>query len=623
MADFTNIPTGLKIQAQLPLDQKEYVQNEAELANLGTGYSKAYTYYDGLEVLCIEEGTLYKWREVQAGEEDTGLVPADFIYPSALPTAFYVNYSDKRYNFFLVEYVTSDNITTYVENFVTINNVGTGAKVYKEGTNFDIRTLVSDNLEITQEENEIKINTPVSTSNLSFYVDVNSTADTETGNLASPFKTLNKALDTFIGTGTWYNPQYKGYKITLLSGCQLLETAGADYNGYVNLDINNLNIEGNGFYLGLYANPSPDYYPLSTRRMVADMPKTGGVLDFDIDLRFNNVVFQRTGTNAIVDHLNYSFPTATLAGAFPPSQNGSRIWITNSTLTNDSDRLSSGNFSNVPNPNDSGNPLLMFGVTVYASNSEPWGVPMVKTEGRAWNKEGEFRLGNSRLVNSTGTAFYLKDTSYNDYYDFNVIGMNNYNRIYESVVNDYYSPRLGTYMVELEDVNYFVMGDLKLNWTNPRMTTTELTPRYRIIGGVEAFFKLTNSSLNIVGNSSDQDQVENLIQMDGDSFVNLEGYQNNGQISDSLHGAIKVVTPLPTTAIEISVNNSYLYNIITDDTGTDKSYIKQINGNKNTINNAPHNSHLIYVDDTAAKAAGLIKGNIYYNTTIGGLKSIV
>lgn len=519
-----------------------------------------------------------------------------------------------------------DNQKTY-----SVENVGTGAGVYKspdiivgDNTQFNIRTIASDNLEIIQEENTIKINTPVSTSNLAFYVDVNSTANSEAGNLSAPFKTINKALDTFIGTGTWYNPQYKGYKITLLSSCSLLEIAGADYNGYTNLDVNNLNIEGSGFYLGLYANPEIDYYPISTRRMVTNMPKTAGVLDYDIDLRFNNVILQRAGTNAIVDHLNYSFPTADInVPTFPPQQNGSRIWITESTLTNDTNRFTSGNFSVVPNPNDGGNPLLMFGVPVYTSNTEPIGVPMIKSEGRAWNKEGELKLGNSRLVNLSGTALKFVNTTYSDFYKTNEITTNNYFKLYETEVDDYYSPKLGLYLIDLEDVNYMVLNSSKINWTQPRMTTTELIPRSKIIGGAEAIFKLNNSTLNINENSSDQEGVENLVQMDGTSWISLDGYHNNGQVNDIVHGAIKVTAPLPLIAKELNIQNSVLFSVIVDETGVDKSFIKQINGDKNRINNAPHSSYLSYVDDVAAKAAGLIRGNIYYNTTVGALKQIL
>lgn len=529
--------------------------------------------------------------------------------------------------------IDENALNTFVENSqktYSVSNLGDAGEgvlrdVQQNTNDITIRSkkISSSTLTVTSDEEQVFIDTPISTSNLSFYVDVNSTSDLETGSLSSPFKTLNKALDAFIGTGTWYNPEFKGYKITLLSACSLIEVAGVGYNGYVNLDINNLNIEGNGFYLGLYANPSVDYYPISTRRMVANIPKTANILDYSIDLDFNNITFQRIGTNAIVDHLNYSFPAATLAGSFPPQQNGSRIWFINCTLTNDTDLSVSANFNTVSNPSDSGNPLLLFGRPVYASSSEPIGVPMVKTEGRNWNKEGSLRLGNSRLFNSLGTAIRAINTTYNDNYDTCEISMPNYYRLFETLVDNYYSPRLGFAMIDLEDVNYFSINNIRLNWTMPRMDTTELIPRSRIIGGVESIFKLKNSFIIIYGESSEQDQVENLIQLDGTSNIILDGYENNGQVSDNIHGLIKVITPLPVNSLVLGFNRSILYNVKVDETEVDKSFIRQINGVLNTINYAPHNTYLQYTNDTVAKSAGLIKGNVYFNTTVGALKNIV
>jgi hypothetical protein len=264
----------------------------------------------------------------------------------------------------------------------------------------------------------------------------------------------------------------------------------------------------------------------------------------------------------------------------------------------------------------------MFGVPVYASNTEPIGVPMVKGEGRSWNKEGELRVGDSNIVNSSGPAFKLVNTTYNDFYTNSVIGNLNYYRYYESEVDDYYSPRLGFYMIELEDVNFMSLNNLRINWTNPRMFSTETVPRNNIIGGVEAFFKLVRSNLFISGKSSDQDSVENLAQLDGSSYLGLDGYTSNGVINDNVHGAFKITAPLPTLPIQLNMQNTVLYSVILDETGVDKSYVQQINGNNNKINNAPHSSYLYYVDDVAARAAGLIKGNVYYNSTIGALKVI-
>ena len=154
MSNFSNIPTGLKITSQIPLNSKEWVKDEATLAYLGVDDNLAFTYHDQLEVLCLAEKTLYIWREVQPGEENTGLVPLDFTYPLGLPDAFGINYSGKKYNFFLKEYVTTDAL----QDLIKIENVGTGAEIYKDSTivgdntQFNFRTLTStgDSVVITQ-----------------------------------------------------------------------------------------------------------------------------------------------------------------------------------------------------------------------------------------------------------------------------------------------------------------------------------------------------------------------------------------------------------------------------------------------------------------------------------------
>lgn len=99
MANFSDIPTSLRVTTQLPLDHKRFSVSEAELSNLGTSNNLAFTYYDNLKVFCWAEKSEWVWRQVQPGEENTGLVASDFIYPNGV---IYPNpgYENKKYNFF-------------------------------------------------------------------------------------------------------------------------------------------------------------------------------------------------------------------------------------------------------------------------------------------------------------------------------------------------------------------------------------------------------------------------------------------------------------------------------------------------------------------------------------------
>jgi hypothetical protein len=99
--DYNNIPAGLRLSTQIPLDVKSYIADQATLAYLGTANNLAYTYVDGMIIYCIAEKTKFVWRKVETGEENTGLVPLDFTYPANSIT-FGIDYSNKKYNFFPV-----------------------------------------------------------------------------------------------------------------------------------------------------------------------------------------------------------------------------------------------------------------------------------------------------------------------------------------------------------------------------------------------------------------------------------------------------------------------------------------------------------------------------------------
>lgn len=107
MSDYSNIPLGLNIPTQIPLDVKVYKDSEATLKNLGIGNNLAFTYYKGLIFYCAAEQTRYQWREVVNGE--IGLMTSNFTYPNNI-IAFGIDYSNKIYNFFKIVLQSSDQI---------------------------------------------------------------------------------------------------------------------------------------------------------------------------------------------------------------------------------------------------------------------------------------------------------------------------------------------------------------------------------------------------------------------------------------------------------------------------------------------------------------------------------
>ena len=115
MSAVNNIPTGLLVAAQLPLDVKLYIDSEASLVYLGINNNLAYTYYEGMIVYCVAEKRRWEWREGTVGE--TGLLPTGFTYPNGL-IVNNVDYSNKTFNFYFV-----------IQN-VKITTIGTGMSIY-------------------------------------------------------------------------------------------------------------------------------------------------------------------------------------------------------------------------------------------------------------------------------------------------------------------------------------------------------------------------------------------------------------------------------------------------------------------------------------------------------------
>ncbi len=109
-----DIPTGLRVPGQVPLDAKVYFASESALSNLGASNNLAYTYFKGMIAYCAQEQTRWEWRE-PAYPGEIGLISTNFVYPSGL-TIFGINYSNKAYNFFPITLTSSGLTPTQILN---------------------------------------------------------------------------------------------------------------------------------------------------------------------------------------------------------------------------------------------------------------------------------------------------------------------------------------------------------------------------------------------------------------------------------------------------------------------------------------------------------------------------
>jgi hypothetical protein len=196
----TDIPVGLRVPAQVPLDAKLYIADEASLMNLGISNNLAFTYYEGMIIYCVLERRRYEWREGLLGE--VGLLPTGFTYPTPLVVNGVI-YSGKTFNFFIV-----------IQN-LTIGNVGGGTTWYKgfniPGNIHEFKTFTSTGLLITFTTNEVNIEnksgTNVGTGVLG-YKGVNSSTklhEFRTFKSLSPAITITQVGDEIQFNTTLYN----------------------------------------------------------------------------------------------------------------------------------------------------------------------------------------------------------------------------------------------------------------------------------------------------------------------------------------------------------------------------------------------------------------------------------
>lgn len=627
--DANNIPKGLNITTQIPLDVKTYKESEDELSHLGDANQLAFTYVDGMRIYCVAEKTIWEWKEVPSGEEDTGLLfNGDFTYPSGVVT-FGITYSNKAYNFFKVEYVNaadeksydatslgtgggvdnheiykdktvSGNTTTFNFKGIKTENIGPGQPILNEvfptadTVSIQAATLKSDNLEISLDvDGAVLINTPVDVNNVTFYVNGNSVATEETGTISKPFKSLKAAFTAYQGTGTILAPQYAQIGVIELLSDIVIPSTGPDAMTY--MSINQLRIRGNGFTI--YYRGTQDYF-ISTAYLVGlDAKTVSNKLDHTIFMFFDDVNIISETKHKMIYNLNYVSPTAS------GLQNSSGIEFNNCKIYDTAYLEDLASYSNVG---------TLFGSTVHAQNSLPTTNYMIVNKDINWYGEGGFSMRNCKLYGSSSTILYNLNTS-TSWFDVEM-NFSAYYVNYETLASSVYSPKDNLFYIinRTDGTSGRAQGYIRIE--NLSQTNQQGSSGGFIIGGEEAFCKIMGDSQLIIDSGVFySDRVSNVIQidsLDGDATLNYFD-STSVQVADATYGALKYIGSLPVTPKTVIVDGS---NINSVKNWTTNQFIR-VYAASATINGTYFNSLPTYPDNAGAISGGLVPGNIYFNTT--------
>lgn len=189
-----DISKSLRVAGMFPLDDKTIIVKLDDLKDLGTASSKAFTYYDGLRVFCLENRQEYEWKELAFG--DTGLIPQSYSYPPSIEVNG-VDYSGKVYNFVPVKSNSTGTNLVYYEPSVNVE--------FKEEQTL-VEAMYFGRLDIGGGVEDVAL---VSTSFAS-----QSNFDLLNGiNVGAEIKMFNYSNGKYLGHFTISNTTFSGYRV--------------------------------------------------------------------------------------------------------------------------------------------------------------------------------------------------------------------------------------------------------------------------------------------------------------------------------------------------------------------------------------------------------------------------
>ena len=613
MQNYRNIPVGFSIPNQTPLDRRTVVQNEATLKDQTTISIRAMQYHKAMKFICIAENTAYEWLPKIEGKQ--GLLTYDWVYPTNMPVVDNIDYNNQIYNLYKIEYLTPENINDLIQIY-TMSNVGTGAKIYKtdSSNNFKLKTLISSNLNIIEDDETISINIPAVEGGLRmFHVNENYTGSVEEGSTVKPYKRLIKALREVVNAGTLTNPAIKNVNIILQSNVSITQE-----------ELNSLTALKNKLNINTLTYSSDD-------SLVKRTIQYQGVEDYPIDMRtvINEIGKDSNGnlnSNYYFSMFNINLIVTNIQGVayFKNSEN---LTSNLNTIYNNMDNVSficnyypSEYYTTLKNPDNS--TIYFYGNPVKGQSSIALTTPHVIVEGFDRLNSGETQsFKNCRIKGSSQKCLLLRNTVVNSEL---TVGYDGNFQNYSTVAGDIYKYVPKSDLSSIEIINSHVQGYIKEDSSYPSYTQTgtvypDLNNK---IGGVNEFIKITRTSdaPSTIPNSINLESW--IFSLTSNYFITIDFNASFAVYNSDLTGLNilkSAFNPMSTFSSlkQINANGTIINKVLSE-------VITKIRLNAITaqINGSEYSSSVSYVNEAAAIAAGLIPGNYFLNSSTNSLTKI-
>lgn len=423
-----------------------------------------------------------------------------------------------------------------------------------------------------------------------FYVNENYPF-TGNGSISKPYSKLTNALKEIIGSGSLINPQYKNAKIILQSSVEIsqadLDATPALYGGIV---VNTTTISSEDKFTIKYKGNTN--YPLSTSIL-----KTRAIAESftgELFIVFKNVNISSETVKGLV-HLKTFTDSYGRASEFVDfSVNGNYF--------------TSGSYVQLMN---GGSPITLFGQAVYGNNNITNEYPTVLIEGRNSNGQGAFSLKGEFSITGTNQTYLKIDASS---VSMETLILNN-NPFYESIDNlTSKNPKTGIYRLEI--LNSF------LNISKELRSDNSISPW----GGNDGYIRYLDD-----GSYADADLKISKGSIFNARFNKILSLKTSTGKNITLNNCDWTNTTILTTALfnenglspirNITAENSYIHEVQESSSCGIKinAILAFINYSQYTTQ-APYDN--VSNNDTEAKGAGKIIGNVYQDLTNKKLKVI-
>lgn len=530
----------------------------------------------------------------------------------------------------------------------SIDNVGTGAEIYKtpddivgDNTEFNLRTLkvtptgegisiidsvdtitlpdeiniklktfVSDSLSITEEgTTEIRIETPPDINIKQFYVNENYTG-VETGSILKPYKKLTSALVAAIGSGDITTPEFEGANIILQTNVTVTQadlTASPVLQD--KLSVNTLTVKSENGDKKVISFFGTTDYPIDTEFLFNEVGVDGSLnLNRNIVIVFDGVEVYSEAVKGLVKSKSYN------NGVIDITKPNCELLFNNGIINANYKPLG----AYVLAKDSLNNNITAFGNNIFVQDSIVNDTPHVIAFGKGTNGEGAFICNNTTIIGTSQTHFKLLDTTFTSE-SLNVVS-NTINLSTDDttpVTPGVYLPKTDVFKIHAENAYCRI-----IKYEDGNDYPNNITDGGVYVGGTNSYFKCENpllfaqAAFTINEGFIYSGYTNYLLETDKDY---AQRYLLNCDFKNLVTeiGAFDYIGAVVGNKT-IDIEGSNILNV--EDPLTTNIEVTAVSA---IVNGFDYSSTTSFVDDVAALAAGLIPGNIYYNTTTNSLKRVV